>query len=328
MDGSGKTSVSETSPATGDFSHVPIVDFGRFAAASMSERRAVGAEIAEICGRVGFFYIANHGVPAATVDLMFAESRRFFEQKLDAKRALAIAKTGRGYVGEQEENFHRDRGEQGDLKEFFNVGLEYSPDTPEVAAGRPFYGGNQWPSELPGWRENTIAYFNVMLGLGRRLMRAVALGLDLPETQFDAMLERPMSTLRMIHYPEQAARPHITGAPSCGAHTDYGCLTMLAQDAIGGLQVQTRDGQWVDAPPVPGTFVINIGDMLGFWSNGRFRSTPHRVTPTTQDRYSTALFLQPHIDTVLTPLDGSAPGADVPTAGEHYARRMASAINY
>ena len=132
----------------------------------------------------------------------------------------------------------------------------------------------------------------------------------------------------MVHYPEQAARPHIVGAPSCGAHTDYGCVTVLAQDSVGGLKVQTRGGEWVDATPIPNTFVVNIGDTLQFWTGGRFRSTPHRVPPTTRDRYSTAMFLQPHVDARLTPLDGSTPTGKVPTVGEYYAQRMASAISY
>jgi isopenicillin N synthase-like dioxygenase len=313
---------------TGDFTQVPIVDFGDFAGGSVARRQALGAEMAAICSQVGFFYLANHGVPAAKVDNVFAEVKRFFDLPLADKQALGFrnSRTRRGYMGEQEENFARDRGEPGDLKEIVNMGLDYPAEAPEVLARRPFYGGNQWPSDLPGWREAMLGYLDGMVGLGCRVMQAVALGLDLPQTRFDRMLERSMSSLRILHYPAQAARPAISGAPGCGAHSDYGCLTLLAQDDVGGLQVQTRSGNWVDAPSIPGTFVINIGDLLAYWTDGRFRSTPHRVTtPTARSRYSVATFLQPHIDTPLTSLTGAGARSQVLTAGEHYLRSINNA---
>lgn len=308
-----------------DFTQVPIIDFGDFAAGSAARRQALGREVAAACSQVGFLYLANHGVSAARMEKVFAEVKRFFDLPLAEKQALAFrnSPTRRGYMGEQEENFARDRGEPGDLKEVVNMGIDYPADAPEVLAGRPFYGGNQWPRSVPGWRENMLDYLDGMVDLGRHVMRAIALGLDLPEDRFDRMLERSMSSLRILHYPAQAARPAIAGAPGCGAHTDYGCLTLLAQDDVGGLQVQTRNNVWVEAPSIPGTFVINIGDLLAYWTDGRLRSTPHRVTtPTARSRYSVATFLQPHIDTELSSLTGSAARNDVPTAGEYYMRKI------
>jgi isopenicillin N synthase-like dioxygenase len=304
---------------------IPIVDFADFAGGTAARRREIGAEIADICSRVGFFYLANHGAWAARIDLMLEQARRFFDLPLSEKEAMSFKKsrTRRGYLGLQQENFAKARGTAGDLKEFVNFGFEYPDDTPEVVEGRPYYGGNQWPASLPGWRDVVVDYMHMTTELGRRVMQALALGLGLPEDRFEAMLARPMSSFRLIHYPPQAVRAPVEGATGCGEHTDYGCLTLLAQDDIGGLQVQTRDGAWIDAPPIRGTFVINIGDMLSFWTAGRLRSTPHRVgRPSQRSRYSVASFLTPHIDTRLAPLDGSDGSGSALTAGEHYLKQM------
>lgn len=310
--------------ASNEASEIPIVDFSAFADGDLATRRAIGNTIAEICGRVGFFYLSGHGVPQAEIERIFSEAERFFRLPTAEKEALAFhqSRTRRGYMGELQENFGRHRRETGDMKEMINLGLEFPADTPELVAGRPFYGGNQWPRSLPGWREAQIAYLERMVVLGRSLMSAFALGLGLPEDHFAPMLERPMTSLRLLHYP-----PHTVSenSPSCGEHTDYGCLTMLAQDDVGGLQVQARDGRWINAVPIPGTFVINVGDMLAFWTNGRFRSTPHRVTTPRRDRHSVVVFLHPHIDTPLAPLDGSAEVGKVPTAGEHNLQRVTAA---
>lgn len=310
-----------------EVTRVPIVDFADYAAGSMVRRQAIGGEIVEACGEVGFFYLANHGIAATTVDRLLADAKRFFDLPLRNKQAISFDKsrTRRGYMGLQQENFARARGTPGDLKEFVNFFLELPDDAPEIVAGRPFYGGNQWPAGLPGWHEAMVDYMHTTTELGRRLMQAIALGLALPEDRFEAMLARPMSSFRLIHYPPQTVRPSVPDETGCGAHSDYGCLTILAQDAIGGLEIQTRDGRWIDAPPIPGTFVINIGDMLAFWTAGRLRSTPHRVArPAQQSRYSVAAFLTPHIDTPLAPLDGSAEARETLTAGEHYLKQMSA----
>jgi isopenicillin N synthase-like dioxygenase len=308
-----------------EVTQVPVIDFADHAAGSAARRQAMGDEIVAACSEVGFFYLANHGIAATQVDRMLADAKRFFDLPLSDKQAISFDKsrTRRGYMGLQQENFARARGASGDLKEFVNFFQELPDDAPEIMAGRPFYGGNQWPAGWPDWREAMVDYMRTTTRLGRRLMRAIALGLGLPEDRFDAMLARPMSSFRLIHYPAQAVRASITDETGCGAHTDYGCLTVLAQDEIGGLEIQTRDGRWIDAPPIPGTFVINIGDMLAFWTAGRLRSTPHRVTrPGRHSRYSIATFLTPHIDTPLAPLDGSADAGAVLTAGEHYLKQM------
>lgn len=310
---------------SGEVTRVPIVDFVDYATGSTTRRQAIGVEIVDACAEVGFFYLASHGIAVAEVDRILADAKRFFHLPLVDKQAISFDKsrTRRGYMGLQQENFARARGTPGDLKEFVNFFLELPDDTPEIVAGRPFYGGNQWPAGLPGWREAMVDYMHATTRLGRRLMQAIALGLGLVEDRFEAMLARPMSSFRLIHYPPQTVRPSISEEPGCGAHTDYGCLTILAQDAIGGLEIQTRDGRWIEAPPIPGTFVINIGDMLAFWTAGRLRSTPHRVgRPAEHSRYSVAAFLTPHIDTPLVPLDGSVSKGTTLTAGEHYLKQM------
>ena len=165
---------------------------------------------------------------------------------------------------------------------------EVDPD--DDAFGRPLQGPNQWPGNLPGFREAVTAYQAAMSGLARRFNRLLALGLDLPETFFDPHFERPTTWLRLMHYP-----PEPPGTPSdqygAAPHTDYGFVTFLAQDGRGGLEVRARDGDWIAAPPLAGTFVVNVADMLARWSNDRWTSTPHRVRNTSgRPRYSVPFF--------------------------------------
>ena len=165
-------------------------------------------------------------------------------------------------------------------------------------------------------------------------MQAIALGLALPEDRFEAMLARPMSSFRLIHYPPQAVRPPAPDETGCGAHSDYGCLTILAQDAIGGLEIQTRDGRWIDAPPIPGSFVLNVGDMLARWTNHRFVSTPHRVVNRSGgDRYSLPYFFDPAMDAMIECLPGCAgpgnpPRYETMRYGDYLMERLDKNYNY
>jgi len=190
-----------------------------------------------------------------------------------------------------------------------------------VAAGTPLHGPNLWP-DLPGWRAVMEAYYAEMEALGRMLLQAFAVALGMGETFFDDWLEAPMTTLGPLHYPPQTG--HITEAQiGAGAHTDYGCLTMLAQDDAGGLQVRNAAGLWIDAPPVPGSFVVNIGDMMERWTNGVFTSTLHRVINISgRERFSLPFFFDPDfsapvecLETCLAP--GATPKYPPTTAGKH-----------
>jgi isopenicillin N synthase-like dioxygenase len=276
---------------------LPIVDLGSSRESDEESLTRIAAEVGAACRDVGFFYVVNHGIEATLIAEAFSQSHRFFSLPLADKRRLAIEKIGgnRGYSGLLHEALDPARGS--DMKEAFNVGLDLAPDDPELMAGKPFRSLNAWPN-LPGFRETALAYFNACAALGARLHRAFASDLGLKSDFFADKFDRPMGTLRFLHYPA----PPLGSDPQTGAgeHTDYGNLTLLATDDVGGLEVRTRAGRWTEAPVVPGAFVVNIGDCLMRWTNDVYVSTPHRVVNrTAKERYSIAFFYDPNPDAIV-----------------------------
>jgi isopenicillin N synthase-like dioxygenase len=288
---------------------LPVIDISRLHNGTAAERRAVAAELGLACRDIGFFYITGSAISGEQLAGMFAASRAFFAQPLDRKQALSIERVGknRGYVAMEGERL--DQTMPGDLKEAFNIGLDLPADHPEVLANRPFRAANAWP-DLPGWRETATAYYEACCGVAAVLHRAFALDLGMVEDYFEPMLGPPIATLRLLHYPPiPSARQLADGQTGAGTHTDYGCVTILATDGVPGLQVRRRDGVWLDAPTIPGSFVCNIGDMLMRWSNDVYVSTPHRVGVQTADRYSIAFFFEPAPDAIVQALPSCvAPG--------------------
>jgi len=274
------------SPAT-----LPVIDIGGLSSGRPADRAAVARELRAACLDKGFFYIRNHAIPESLVQAVFAEAARFFALPADEKRALdkARSRANRGY--EPLEGQTLEAGAPPDLKEGFYVGPEHAADDPRVVAGKFNHGPNQWPVQPPRFRPTMEAYFKEMLALGRRLMGGLALSLDLPEDHFAAFCTEPMGTLRLLHYPPQpvAADPAQKGA---GAHTDFGGLTLLRQDDVGGLQVWDHASSgWIHADPLPATYVVNLGDMIARWTNDRYRSTLHRVINASgRERYSVPFF--------------------------------------
>jgi isopenicillin N synthase-like dioxygenase len=276
---------------------LPIVDLTSLGEDHGASLTRIAAAVGAACRDIGFFYVVNHGVEAALIAEAFTQSHRFFGLPLGDKRRLAIEKIGgnRGYSGLLHEALDPARGP--DMKEAFNIGLDLAPDDPELLAGKPFRSLNAWP-ELPGFREAALAYYKACAALGARLHRAFARDLGLEPDFFGDKFDRPMATLRFLHYPapSRGSDPE-TGA---GAHTDYGNLTLLATDEVGGLEVRTRAGQWIEAPVVPGAFIVNIGDCLMRWTNDVYISTPHRVVNrTVKERYSIAFFYDPNPDAIV-----------------------------
>lgn len=283
-----------------------VIDLAGLGARDPAAIRRIAADLGRACRETGFFYISNHGVPAALMAAMFERSAAFFAESRAEKDAFEIKRSphNRGYVGIAAESLNL---AQADLKEAFNIGLELSPSDPEVVAGKPFRGVNLWP-RTPGFRDVALDYFNACWRLGVDLHLAIAADLGLPPRFFADKFDRPMATLRLLHYPPRTAdRDELPGA---GEHTDYGSLTILSTDDVGGLEVRRRDGVWIAAPPIPGTFICNIGDCLMRWSNDIYVSTPHRVTsPLKRDRYSIAFFLDPNPDAVVECLPGCSTDA-------------------
>src|SRR5277367_4150040 len=276
---------------------LPILDLSSWREGDRAALARIGAVVGAACRDVGFFYVVNHGVDRELIERAFAQSRRFFALPLAERQALAIETIGgnRGYSGMLHEALDPGRGP--DMKEAFNVGLEIAPDDPDLLSKQPFRSLNAWPS-LPNFRETLLAYYDACAALGARLHRAFACDLGLKPDFFDDKFDRPMATLRLLHYPAppQGSEPR-TGA---GVHTDYGNLTLLATDDVGGLEVRARNGEWIEAPVIPGAFIVNIGDCLMRWTNDIYVSTPHRVVNrSARERYSIAFFYDPNPDAAV-----------------------------
>jgi isopenicillin N synthase-like dioxygenase len=276
---------------------LPILDLSSWREGDPASLTRIGAEAGAACRDVGFFYVVNHAVDDRLIARAFDQSRRFFALPLAERQALAIETIGgnRGYSGMLHEALDPGRGP--DMKEAFNVGLEIAPDDPDLLSKQPFRSLNAWPS-LPNFRETLLAYYDACATLGARLHRAFAYDLGLKPDFFDDKFDRPMATLRLLHYPAPPAGSEPrTGA---GVHTDYGNLTLLATDDVGGLEVRARNGEWIEAPVVPGAFVVNIGDCLMRWTNDIYVSTPHRVVNrSARERYSIAFFYDPNPDAIV-----------------------------
>ena len=275
------------------------------------------------CEGVGFFYLAGAAEPGPLLTAVVEQMDAFFALPLEQRLAVSIqnSRCNRGY-----EPMQRQRLEPGappDLKEGFYLGPDLPEDHPNVRAGLFNQGPNQWPAALPGFKPAMEAYFAALNGIAAQLMRAMARSLGLPPDHFDAFCREPLAIMRLLHYPPQPANPQ-PGEKGCGAHTDWGCLTLLWQDDAGGLQVQVR-GEWVDAPPIPGTFVVNIADMFARWTNDRYRSTPHRVINRSgRDRYSIPFFFEGNPEHTVSVLPGCVPAGEPPrykpiTVSEHLA---------
>jgi isopenicillin N synthase-like dioxygenase len=309
---------------------IPIIDIGPLRDAASDRRGEVAREIRRASMATGFFYIANHGIPDGAVAEILGEAKRFFEQPLELKESVSIATNEiyRGYTKLYGQTLDAQTG--GDLKESMYLGVDLPLDHPLVRAGTPSHGPNRWPDWLPGWRQSTLEYFAAMAELSHLLMDGIALSLGLPWGYFEESIDQHMSALRLLRYP-----PHPTADPErevgCGAHTDWGAVTILAQDQTGGLEIRLASGEWIAAEPAPGTFVINMGDMMARWTNDIYTSTPHRVlNRCASDRYSAAFFFDPNFDAPIACLPSCASPERPPryaptTAGAHHSEMQRKA---
>jgi isopenicillin N synthase-like dioxygenase len=289
---------------------VPVIDIGALLHGSEAAMRSTAAEIGAAARDIGFFSVTNHGVDAALIDEMFAAAHEFFALPLAEKAALDI-RNSPAYVGYAQMSLERlDPASAGDTKESFNMGRERAPDDAELLAGAPFVGRNQWPT-LPGFRASMLRYYAACSAAAAAVHRGIALDLDLPHDYFSERYSRPLSALRLLHYPPH---PGEFDGRRYGAspHTDYGGITLLAQDDNGGLEVRRRDGEWIAIDPLAGTFVCNIGDAMMRWTNDVYVSNAHRVINRSgRERYSAAFFCEPNSDAIIDCIPScKAEGAD------------------
>ena len=277
---------------------IPVLDLGPYRAGEPGALAQLGAELRHACENVGFYFLANHGVPQDLIDRVFAEVARFHALPLADKQALKIDRHNIGYMGlgaSVTRSSQVNVNTRPNLNEAFFVKRDRTPDDPAVIAGKRFKGLNQWPGNLPGFREAIVAYCNALEALALGLLPVYEVALGLPAGWFAPAFVDPQYSLRMSHYPPVAAygENEFGSAP----HTDSGFLTMLAQNKISGLEIRTRSGNWIAAPPLDGTFVVNTGDMGHRWTNGRFLSTPHRVRNLSGvDRYAIPFFFDCNAD--------------------------------
>lgn len=272
------------------FDAIPMIDFAAMQGSDPAARAAVGEAVRRACTEVGFFYAKNHGVPEDVIAACFDAAHAFFDLPLEAKLAISVEKSEemRGYTPLLGEN--TDPANKGDLHEGFDLALDLGPDDPDVAAGVFGYGPNQWPEDLPGFREAVMRYHGAIRGFGERVFQAFALALELPEDFFAPKIGKPMAHMRVLHYPSQDGEIDERQI-GIGAHSDYECFTILCTDDTPALQVLNAEGKWIMAPPVPGAFIVNVGDLMARWTNDYFQSTMHRAINTSgRRRYSIPFF--------------------------------------
>jgi len=315
-------------PSRGDFERLPLIDVSGLASGDLATRRRSALELDLAARNSGFFYATEHGLAQSLIDGLEAAAAEFFAlpESLKHRYYIGGSTNHRGYVPPGEEVFYA--GSK-DTKEAFDLSLDLPDSDPDYRAGNRFLGPNRWPEEVQNFRERVYGYYGAVTALGRRLLRGFLLALDLPEDHFDAVLSKPPSQLRLIHYPFS---PSALDAPGIGAHTDYECFTILHATSP-GLEVLNARDHWVDAPPVRGAFVINIGDLLEVLSNGRWVSTAHRVRKVREERYSAPLFFNLNYDAEVAPAAHLAQkdgGARYPClrAGEHLLAQTAQSFAY
>ena len=281
---------------------IPIVDLGGNVDPDAKCARESAKQLYEALSSIGFAYISEHKVPPAMRSAAFNVSRAFHTSSVAQKQSLAINAFHRGYMGLATSTIVTSsvaRVTRPNMSESLMLMHELPADDAALLAGRPLQGPNQWPGWVPDFRPRVEQFIKEVDALGRYIIQLIAMSLDLPAHALDHYFAHPTTFLRMLHYPPQP--PLENDQMGSAPHTDYGVITLLAQDNSGGLQVRPRGGDWIDAPPMENTFVLNVGDMLSRWTNNRFVSTPHRVINRSGgDRYSLPYFLDPGMDALIT----------------------------
>ncbi|MCJ2377857.1 2OG-Fe(II) oxygenase [Vibrio sp. ZSDZ34] len=308
---------------------LPIIDISPLSGNNPEHQQDVINAIDHACRDKGFFYVTGHGIPEEQFAKVQAIASTFFALEEQEKQRINIQQSAnhRGWGQVNAEKLDPE-GPQ-DYKETFDMALDLSPYHPQVTRFPELYGPNQYPN-LTGFIQIMQQHYELTLQVGLKILSAMALALKQPEDFFTQYFTCPISVLRLIHYPPQQLQSN-----GAGAHTDYGCITLLHQDNTGGLQVQDINGTWLDAPPVANSFVVNIGDLMQRWTNDHYKSTPHRVISPTANttRFSMPFFVEPDFDTPVTTLDsclspGEASRYPTITAGDWILSRFSETYEY
>ncbi len=315
----------------GHFDSIPMIDVAALAGDDEGDKRRVAQELDRAARTSGFLYIRGHGLPPELVQGVEAAAASFFalDDAIKRRYTIGLFPNHRGYVPPGEEVFYGTASK--DTKEAFDLCFELPENDPDYVAGNRLLGPNVWPSELPEFRSAVSAYYRAVFELGRRLLGGFALALGLPPEHFEPVLQKPPSQLRLVHYPA-SLEPANEGAMGISSHTDYEVFTIL-HTTRPGLEVVNAQGRWIDAPPIPGAFVVNLGDMMEVLTNGRWVSTAHRVRRVTEERYSFPLFFSLDYHAVVEPIpsllaEGESPRYERLIAGEHLLAQTAQSFGY
>ncbi len=283
-----------------DFNAIPILDVSKLRDGSLAGVTSVAAELRDYLENVGFLYIKGHDVPRQSVEAVREAGKRFHALPLEEKLKIKMDKNFRGYIPINTSTIVTSsvaKVTKPNQSESLMLMHEVAADDPAALAEKPLQGPNQWPDEaaVPGFRATIETYVAQMNALGRQMLDAITLALGMPRGSIAPHFEKPTTFLRLLHYPTQREEDGLFGS---APHTDYGFITLLAQDDVGGLEVKNKAGDWIAAPPIADTFVMNVGDILARWSNDRFVSTPHRVINRSgRERYSQPFFFDPNMET-------------------------------
>ncbi|KAL4249829.1 iron/ascorbate-dependent oxidoreductase family protein [Abortiporus biennis] len=313
------------------FEQIPIIDLECVSNGGndFTARRALADNIRDACINVGFFYLKNHSIPQEVITDAVNATKDFFSLPLESKKSIDIHKSSnfKGYTALLGENTNPEN--RGDLHEGFDIGWEELHSGASREDDGAMTGDNVWPDSktLPDFRGKVLRYYHAAVKLGQSLFPVFALALDLPEDFFDDKTTKPAAIMRLLYYPPQTG-PVDDRVVGIGAHTDYECFTILWQDEVQALQVLNNDGKWIDAVPIPGTFVVNLGDQFARWTNDIFKSTVHRaINRSGIERFSIPLFFGTDYDVKLEPLpscisEDDPPKYEVVTAGEYVKSRL------
>ncbi|MDG2284463.1 MAG: 2-oxoglutarate and iron-dependent oxygenase domain-containing protein [Alphaproteobacteria bacterium] len=281
---------------------IPVLDLTDYLAGKPGALEACATELRHACEQVGFYFIQGHRVSQEIVDAAFEASRRFHALPLAEKAKLKANEHNTGYMASGTSISRASKVYEGERK--MNLVAAYSlkrdlpADHPDVVANKRFRGANPWPEDLPGFREACVPAMDALEDLALSLLPLYAVALDLPPDFFTEAFKEPQYSFRLAHYPPVEAEDNQFGI---AAHTDSSFMTLLAQNEVEGLEIRPPHGRWVDAPVLPGAFLVNTGDLLHRWSNHRFRPTPHRAKASAPgvDRYAIPFFFDATNDFVM-----------------------------
>ena len=318
--------MSQSNASTIDSGTIPVVDISPLLNGDNPE--SVGRQLHAASKNLGFIYVKGHGIPAAVINDARTAAYRFFHGTEPEKASITVSAGHRGWLQQGAAKMHDDA--KADLKESFIWG--YQDADGNTPADHALRGPNQWPAFVPSLEPAAMAYFKHAHEVAFQLLRGCAISLGLPENFFVQSCRQPLSRASFVYYPSQPANADNQQF-GVGPHTDFGVLTVLCQDDVGGLEVEDINGNWIQAPPIEDTLVINVGDLLARWTDGAYKSTPHRVVNRSgRERLSLVLAFDPDPDTRIDAKDifgpQHSPQHDATTCGDYLIWRFGKAFAY